>query len=91
MKNLLMALYCMPLAALACPEALRYADPCETVVLSSQAVSVYEDAHKCVQPLLYDGVCPDYLVGNCAALHTCQTIERLNDIKKPVLFSDDNS
>ena len=48
--------------------------------------SVYDDYNddKCTQPLLYDGVCPDYLQGGCALTNSCE----YQSDHAPVLFSD---
>lgn len=44
--------------------------------------SVYQDGDKCTQPLLSDGVCPDYLVGGCAQSGNCQTQDNEKKLKK---------
>lgn len=67
-------LYLVSFSVIACPEALRYGSPCFPVdVPNTQGLSVYRDYNdkKCTQSLLNDGVCPDYLVGNCAQRGDC--------------------
>lgn len=76
--------------ALACPEALRYADPCNpvTIDLTDKGYSIYQDGDICTQPLLNDGVCPDYLVGGCAVIGECKFILQARNKEKPVVFTD---
>lgn len=75
MKTLILLLLVFSQAALSCPEALLYRDPCpgEIKDVYYQGLSVYHDYkdQACTQPLLYDGVCPDYLLGNCAQSGAC--------------------
>jgi homoserine trans-succinylase len=89
MKKILIAVFLLvPMVCFACPEAIYYAYPCGKPDLTSEKVSVYQSDSDCVQTLLYDGVCPDYLAGNCASRHNCNELAILINSKKPVLFSD---
>jgi hypothetical protein len=65
----------------ACPEALRYGDPC--IVVEDTG---YQSPHVCTQPLAYDGACLDYAMGGCALTGTCE--QQRQQQQQSVLFTD---
>jgi hypothetical protein len=77
-KLLFFSLLLQSISVFACPGALRYSDSCHPIIIQDTVgLSVYSDYNdkKCTKPLLYDGVCPDYLVGGCAAIGECDFIK----------------
>ena len=47
-----------------------------SIIEGTSGLSVYDDYQdrSCTQPLLHDGVCPDYLQGGCAQIGECKLI-----------------
>lgn len=69
-------LFFLSLPVFADCNADRYGDPCPlTVVKYAES----PEDHRCTKPLLYDGVCPDYLVGGCALAGGCDVNIKKHD------------
>lgn len=90
-KKIATILLLVPALVQACPETIRYGDPCHGYLVpdiyGKSVYSVYQDNHDCTVPLLDDGVCPDYLNGGCALRGECSFSDVRN--KAPVLFTDE--
>lgn len=88
MKKII-ALFFLPVIAVACPETILYGDPCNQLIIDHRTagLSIYQPDDICTEPLLNDGVCPDYLQGGCAAKGECKL--KLEATKHPVLFGDE--